>query len=61
MYDVINVSGELSRRVRVPLGRVIVGFGKGGVVYMSFGSIANGFVLERSRVAAIRRPDTKET
>ncbi|MEO7999530.1 MAG: hypothetical protein ABI852_18910 [Gemmatimonadaceae bacterium] len=51
VYDVLNTKGELFRRVRVPLGRLIVGFGIGGVVYMSSGSIANGFLLERSRVA----------
>lgn len=51
VYDVVNTKGELFRRVRIPLGRLIVGFGKGGVIYMSSGSIANGFVLERSRIS----------
>lgn len=50
VYDVVNAKGELFRRVRIPLGRLIVGFGSSGVIYMSNGSIANGFVLERSRV-----------
>lgn len=34
IYDVINAKGELIDRVQVPAGRQIVGFGKGGVVYM---------------------------
>ena len=34
IYDVINGKGELVDRVQVPAGRQIVGFGKGGVVYM---------------------------
>ncbi|HEX3866587.1 MAG TPA: hypothetical protein VHV78_07520 [Gemmatimonadaceae bacterium] len=48
VYDVVNVKGELFERVRVPLGRLIVGFGKGGVVYMVSGDKATGFYLERS-------------
>jgi len=34
IYDVVNRKGELVDRVQVPAGRSIVGFGKGGVVYM---------------------------
>jgi hypothetical protein len=34
VYDVINNKGELKDRVLVPPGRVIAGFGAGGVVYM---------------------------
>jgi hypothetical protein len=48
VYDVVNARGELSRRVRMPAGRVLVGFAKGGVVYMVSGSRARGFVLERA-------------
>jgi hypothetical protein len=55
VYDVVNANGELFRRVRVPLGRLIVGFGKGGVVYMTSGSIANGFALERARIVTSMR------
>ncbi|MDB4907703.1 MAG: hypothetical protein JWO05_2487 [Gemmatimonadetes bacterium] len=36
IYDVINGKGELVDRVQVPAGRSIIGFGKGGVVYLSF-------------------------
>jgi hypothetical protein len=34
IYDVVNRKGELTDRVQVPAGRTIVGFGKGGIVYM---------------------------
>ncbi|MFI5229221.1 MAG: hypothetical protein ACHQWU_09145, partial [Gemmatimonadales bacterium] len=34
IYDVINRKGELVDRVQIPAGRLIIGFGKGGVVYM---------------------------
>lgn len=34
IYDVINRKGEVVDRLQVPAGRQIVGFGKGGVVYM---------------------------
>jgi hypothetical protein len=34
IYDVVNRAGALVDRVQVPAGRSIVGFGKGGVVYM---------------------------
>lgn len=53
VYDVVNNKGDLFQRVRVPFGRLIVGFGKGGVVYMSSGSLSEGFLLERSRIPAI--------
>lgn len=34
VYDVIDAKGELVDRVALPAGRVIAGFGPGGVVYM---------------------------
>jgi hypothetical protein len=34
IYDVVDHTGTLIDRVQVPSGRTIVGFGKGGVVYM---------------------------
>ena len=34
IYDVVNRKGELVDRVQIPAGRQIIGFGKGGVVYM---------------------------
>jgi hypothetical protein len=49
VYDVINNKGELKDRVLVPPGRVIAGFGPGGVVYMG---VVDGTIthLERARV-----------
>jgi hypothetical protein len=49
VYDVINNKGELKDRILIPPGRVIAGFGPGGVVYMG---VVDGFVahLERARV-----------
>jgi hypothetical protein len=47
IYDVINEKGELVDRVQVPAGRQIVGFGKGGVVYM-VAADGSGAWLERT-------------
>jgi hypothetical protein len=49
VYDVINGQGALVDRIQVPPGRVIAGFGRGGVVYMGVldGTVAR---LERARV-----------
>jgi hypothetical protein len=35
IYDVVNRKGELVDRVQIPAGRQIVGFGKGGGVYLA--------------------------
>ncbi|HEX6574453.1 MAG TPA: hypothetical protein VF042_05730 [Gemmatimonadaceae bacterium] len=35
VYDVINRKGELVERVQIPVGRMIVGFGPGGAVYLA--------------------------
>lgn len=35
IYDVINNRGELVDRIQIPAGRQIVGFAKGGIVYMA--------------------------
>jgi hypothetical protein len=48
IYDVISGKGELLDRVQVPPGRVIAGFGKGGVVYMGVRDGA-GVRLEQAR------------
>jgi hypothetical protein len=48
VYDVVNAKGELFERVRIPAGRAIAGFGKGGVVYLTEGDVSHGFHLERS-------------
>ena len=47
VYSVINRQGELVDRVQAPEGRTIVGFGKGGVVYMTSRG-PNGLVLEKA-------------
>jgi hypothetical protein len=50
VYDVVNPKKGLFQRVRMPLGRSIAGFGKGGVVYLQSGDRANGFYLERVKL-----------
>jgi hypothetical protein len=55
VYDLVNDKGELFKRVRVPLGRLIVGFGPGGTVYMTSGDSKTGYVLERSILPATTR------
>lgn len=50
VYDVVNRKGELFQRVRMPVGRSIVGFGKGGVLFLANGNLTQGFVLERVRI-----------
>ncbi len=49
VYDVVNVKGDF-HRVRMPVGKSIAGFGKGGVVFLQSGDRTNGFYLERTRV-----------
>ena len=48
VYDVINRQGVLIDRIQVPPGRVIAGFGPGGVVYIG---VVDGNItrLERAR------------
>ena len=50
VYDVVNPKQGLVRRVRLPLGRSIAGFGKRGVVYLQAGSIRGSFTIERTTV-----------
>ncbi|MDB4878522.1 MAG: hypothetical protein JWM41_4968 [Gemmatimonadetes bacterium] len=50
VYDVVNPKKGLFERVRMPLGRSIAGFGKGGVVYLQAGDRTNGFYLERAKI-----------
>jgi hypothetical protein len=49
IYDVVNRKGELVERVQVPANRQVVGFGPGGVVYMTArdGDVTR---LERARL-----------
>jgi hypothetical protein len=50
VYDVVNPRQGLFMRVRMPLGRSIAGFGKGGVVFLQAGDLVNGFNLERAKL-----------
>lgn len=50
IYDVLNPAKGLFERVRMPVGRSIAGFGKGGVVYLQSGDRVNGFTLERVKL-----------
>ena len=52
---VVNTQGELFERVRMPVGRLLAGFGKDGVVYMLSGNRTTGFYLERTSLPAARR------
>ncbi|HEY0997948.1 MAG TPA: hypothetical protein VGD77_18300, partial [Gemmatimonadaceae bacterium] len=47
VYDVIDAQGALVSRVQLPVDRTIIGFGKGGVVYMLAREEGKSF-LERS-------------
>ena len=50
VYDVINRKGELVDRIQVPPGRVIAGFGPGGVVYMG---VVDGTITRLERARAV--------
>jgi hypothetical protein len=54
VYDMINAKGELVRRVRAPVGRLIVGFGRNGTVYMATGTRIGGFYLEKTKLPVSR-------
>jgi hypothetical protein len=53
VYDVVNPKGAF-HRVRMPLGRSLAGFGKGGVVFLLNGDARNGFTLERVKLPSTR-------
>ena len=48
VYDVVNGQGVLVDRIQVPPGRVIAGFGPGGVVYI--GVLDGTIACERAQV-----------
>lgn len=50
VYDVVNNRGEMMHRVRLPAGRSIAGFGRGGVVYLMQRDNSGAWFLERTRV-----------
>jgi hypothetical protein len=54
VYDVVSTKGEMIERVRLPLGRYIVGFGRNGAVYMAAGDTRNGFTVERSTLPSAK-------
>jgi hypothetical protein len=60
VYDVVNSKGDLVQRVELPENRSIVGFGRGGIIYMMSPAPvvkegdrpgSAGFYLERTMVA----------
>jgi hypothetical protein len=55
IYDVVNRKGELVDRLQIPAGRQIIGFGRGGVVYMS-ASDEKGTWIERAKARESVRP-----
>jgi hypothetical protein len=50
VYDVINREGRIVERVRIPAGRIIVAFGKNGLIYMISQTTSRQQILERARV-----------
>jgi hypothetical protein len=54
VYDVVNPKRGLFERVRLPVGRSIAGFGKGGVIYLQSGDRTNGFYLEKVKLDATK-------
>ena len=48
VYDVVNRKGGLADRVQLPAGRQIVGFGPGGIVYLTMRD-SSGVTLEKAR------------
>ena len=58
IYDVVNSTGQLFARVRMPVGRSVAGFGKGGAVYLVSRDPTNGLFLERTTIvgSVIARP-----
>jgi hypothetical protein len=52
VYDIVNAKGVLFQRVRLPLGRSIAGFGKGGVVFLTTGDMTSGYTLERATLGS---------
>jgi hypothetical protein len=54
VYDVVNRKGELFERVRIPAGRSIAGFGRGGIVYLMWRDGDAGWYIERTRILESR-------
>lgn len=54
VYDVVNAKGDLFQRVRIADGRSIIGFGRGGIIYLAAGDKTGGFHIERSQLPATK-------
>ena len=52
VYDVVNGRGELVERIKLPPNRTIVGFGPGGVVFLSAREGRNVFIEKVRRVVS---------
>lgn len=52
--DLQFMANAASGTVRMPSGRSIAGFGRGGVVYLMYRDGANGWFLERTKLPAIK-------
>lgn len=50
VYDVVNNRGVLIERVRMPVGRSVAGFGRGGVVYLMSKGSDGLWSLERTKI-----------
>ena len=55
IYDIVNNRGELTQRVRLPLGRSIAGFGHNGVLYLMQRDANGAWFLERSKIMNFTR------
>ena len=55
IYDIVNNRGELTQRVRLPLGRSIAGFGHNGVLYLMQRDTKGAWFLERTRIMNFTR------
>ena len=49
VYDVINRQGKVIDRVQLQPGRTIIGFGRGGIVYLVAGENEPTSLLEKAR------------
>ena len=59
VYDVVSPKRGLFARVRMPVGRSIVGFGRGGVLYLQSGDRKQGFRIERVKVEVKADPSLR--
>ena len=55
IYDIVNNRGELTQRVRLPVGRSIAGFGHNGVLYLMQRDANGAWFLERTRIMNFTR------